>query len=101
MDNAKRGAIVRPASCLDRREPHLNTQYLDIAKERIPNVPLLINAVTRRVRQLNQGQRPLVKPDSHSSNLDIALKEIAEGKLPVEVVFTPPPPTVGDNVISL
>lgn len=65
----------------------LNTVYLESAKARIGNVPVLINLVSRRVRQLNSGQRPLVKPDfPHMERLDIALKEIAEGKLEAEII---------------
>ena len=60
----------------------MNPNYLELAKDRISNIPLLINVVSRRVRQLNQGHRPMVKPDSpQMSNMDVALKEIAEGKL--------------------
>jgi DNA-directed RNA polymerase subunit omega len=66
----------------------LNSTYLDSAKDRIPNIPLLINVVARRVRQLNRGQRPLLRPDTpQQPNLDIALKEIAEGKLTAEIAF--------------
>ena len=66
----------------------MNTTYLEGAKARVPNVPTLINLVSRRVRQLNSGQRPLVKPDHPlMERLDIALKEIAEGKLAVEIIF--------------
>ena len=81
----------------------MNMNYLDAAKERVNNIPLLINMVSRRVRQLNQGQRPLVKPDDpHMSNMDIALKEIAEGKLAAEIVFTAPKPVAtSDNLITL
>ncbi len=63
----------------------MNIAYLEGAKARISNVPVLINLVSRRVRQLNSGQRPLVKPDfPNMERLDIALKEIAEGKLTAE-----------------
>jgi DNA-directed RNA polymerase subunit K/omega len=42
--------------------------------------------VSRRVKQLNSGQRPLVKPDFPlMERLDIALKEIADGKLTAEL----------------
>lgn len=64
----------------------MNIAYLESAKARVPDVPLLINLVSRRVRQLNSGQRPLVKPDFPlMERLDIALKEIAEGKLTAEI----------------
>ena len=68
----------------------------------MPNVPLLINVVSRRVRQLNSGHRPLVKPDAaNMSNLDLALKEVAEGKLSVELGFAPAPKTQASDIISL
>lgn len=68
----------------------MNPNYLDLAKQKISNIPLLINVVSRRVRQLNGGQRPMVKPDNpQMSHMDLALKEIAEGKLSAEISFTP------------
>jgi len=36
----------------------MNATYLEKAKERMPNIPLLVNVVSKRVRQLNAGQRP-------------------------------------------
>ena len=63
----------------------MNAIYLEKARERMPNIPLLVNVVSKRVRQLNAGQRPLVKPDTPDmDHLDLALKEIGEGKLAVE-----------------
>ncbi len=80
----------------------MNTKYLDGAKDRIPNIPLLINVVARRVRQLNRGQRPLLKPDTmQMPTLDIALKEIAEGKLTAEIAFKGDAVTTEGNVITL
>jgi DNA-directed RNA polymerase subunit omega len=73
---------------------------LQKARERINNVPLLINVISKRVRQLNAGQRPMVKPEKDMSNMDLALREVAEGKLTAEVVFTPVKPE-GDNLIQL
>lgn len=70
----------------------MNATYLEKAKERMPNIPLLVNVVSKRVRQLNAGQRPLIKPDAPDmDHLDLALKEIAEGKLSAELgAFTSP-----------
>ncbi len=83
----------------------MNFEYLESAAERIPNKPLLINLVSRRVKQLNRGMRPMLKPDHpHQENLDIALKEVAEGLLdadmiePVEDVDTE---TAVDKLLSL
>ena len=67
----------------------MNAEYLDKARERLPDIPLLVNVVSKRVRQLNGGARPYVKPDHKDmENLDLALKEIAEGKLTAEVGTT-------------
>ena len=69
----------------------MNIDYLEKAKERVPNIPLLINMVSRRVRQLNAGQRPLIKPDRpNQANLHIALKEVANGLIEAEIIYTPP-----------
>ncbi|NCD33341.1 MAG: DNA-directed RNA polymerase subunit omega [Spartobacteria bacterium] len=66
----------------------LKSNYLEGAKERIPNIPLLVNVISRRVRQLNLNERPLVKPDYREMPpVDIALKEVAEGKLTAEMAF--------------
>ncbi len=67
----------------------MNVTYLDAAKARVPNIPLLINMVSKRVRQLCAGERPLVKPDGlNQDKMDLALKEIAEGKLTAEIMVT-------------
>jgi len=81
----------------------MNISYLEKAKNRISNTPLLINMVSRRVKQLNRGQRPLIKPDhNQQSHLDVALKEIAEGKLTVEFTSGSTPATSAiDNLIAL
>lgn len=69
----------------------MNTEILDRAKSRVPSVPVLINMVSKRVRQLNAGFRPYVKPDFPDQEpVDIALKEIAEGKLIAEIEFAAP-----------
>jgi len=45
--------------------------------------------VSKRVRQLNAGLRPYVRPSSpDEEKVDIALREIAEGKLIAEMDFT-------------
>jgi DNA-directed RNA polymerase subunit omega len=64
----------------------MNSYYLEQAKERMPNIPVLINMISQRVRQLNNGDRALVKPDSlYMEKIDLALKEVAEGKLTAEI----------------
>ena len=67
----------------------MNIELLDAAKTRVNSVPVLINMVSKRVRQLNAGFRPYVKPESiHEEKVDIALREIAEGKLIAEMDFS-------------
>ncbi len=81
----------------------MNATYLDKAKERMPNIPLLVNVVSKRVRQLNAGQRPLIKPDTPDmDHLDLALKEVAEGKLSAELgAFTTPKADQGRSLLAL
>jgi DNA-directed RNA polymerase subunit omega len=65
---------------------NMNTELLETAKHRVPNMSVLINMVSKRVRQLISGQAPLLKIESqHIDFEDIALREIAEGKLMAEV----------------
>ena len=69
----------------------MNFNYLSKAEEKIGNVPTLVNLVSYRTRQLNHGERPMVKPDHpEQDHHDIALKEIVEGKLTVEMCVSPP-----------
>lgn len=66
----------------------MNVELLEQAKARVPSVPVLVNMVSQRFRQLNEGMRPLVKPlSSEEDRLDIVLREIAEGKLQAEYDF--------------
>ncbi len=64
----------------------MTAQLLVEANKIIPNQQLLINVVSKRVRQLGIGHRPLVEATLKSSLTDIALKEIIAGKLTFEEV---------------
>jgi len=64
---------------------HMTSQLLLEAAQVIPNQQLLINVVSRRVRQLGLGHRPLVEATPRSSLTDIALREIIAGKLTYEL----------------
>jgi DNA-directed RNA polymerase subunit omega len=81
----------------------MNAMYLEKAKERMPNIPLLVNVISKRVRQLNAGQRPLIKPDTHDmDHLDLALKEVAEGKLSAELGALPTQKAeIGSSLLAL
>jgi len=63
---------------------NMTAQLLQEAAKVIPNQQLLINVVSKRVRQLGLGHRPLVAASPKSSLTDIALKEIIAGKLTYE-----------------
>ncbi len=63
---------------------HMTTQLLQEAAQVIPNQQVLINVVSKRVRQLGLGHRPLVETTPRMSLTDIALKEIIGGKLTYE-----------------
>ena len=63
---------------------NMTAQLLQDAAKVIPNQQLLINVVSKRVRQLGIGHRPLVEATPKSSLTDIALKEIIAGKLTFE-----------------
>jgi DNA-directed RNA polymerase subunit omega len=64
----------------------MTTQLLQEAAQVIPNQQLLINVVSKRVRQLGLGHRPMVEVGPRASLTDIALKEIIAGKLTFEMV---------------
>jgi DNA-directed RNA polymerase subunit omega len=67
----------------------LNPELLNQAKDRVSCIPVLINMVSKRVRQLNEGFQPYVRPQSQDEEkVDIALREIAEGKLIAEISFS-------------
>ncbi len=69
---------------------NMTNQLLQEAAQVIPNQQLLINVVSKRVRQLGLGHRPMVETGPRASLTDIALKEIIAGKLTYESVESPP-----------
>lgn len=56
------------------------------AAEVIPDPKILINVVSRRVKQLCLGHRAMVQFVPGLGILDVALSEIAAGKLTVELI---------------
>ena len=65
----------------------MNFDLLEQAKNRIPSIPVLVNMCSIRVKQLNQGLRPLVRPNPGEETIDMVLREIGEGKLVSQVDF--------------
>ena len=65
----------------------MKSQLVEQASKVITDIPLLINLVSKRVRQLNQGRPPLILVQGRMGQADIALQEIIEGKvIPSDVV---------------
>ena len=74
----------------------MNSELCKKALEKVGNPNVLINMVSRRVRQLNSGaggaSRPMVHEVTNLGAADIALREIIEEKMswelpePVELV---------------
>jgi len=65
----------------------MKSDLIEKASKTIPHPPVLINLVSRRVRQLNQGRAPLINTAAYGTRLgqgDIALIEIIEGKITAE-----------------
>jgi DNA-directed RNA polymerase subunit omega len=63
----------------------MRDEYLKEAKTIIKDPNVLINVVSRRVKQLKRGQRPLVESLEKLAPEDIALREIIEGKIVYEL----------------
>ena len=59
----------------------INTVLLDKASKVIPNPNILINLVSKRVKQLRDGSVPLVQSLEKLTLEDTALREIIEGKI--------------------
>ena len=61
---------------------------LKAAHEKVPSVPVLVNLISKRERELINGAKPLVRPASLDvDKCDIALQEVAEGRLIAEIDF--------------
>ena len=66
----------------------MNSELLKRAHEKIPSTPVLVNLISKRERELINGAKPLIRPTSlDEDKCDIALREVAEGKLIAEIDF--------------
>jgi DNA-directed RNA polymerase subunit omega len=63
----------------------MRDDYLREALKVIPDTNLLINVVSRRVKQLRRGSRALVESLEKLSPEDVALREVIEGKISFEL----------------
>jgi DNA-directed RNA polymerase subunit K/omega len=66
----------------------MDAKLLKAAHEKVRSVPVLVNLISKRERELINGAKPLIKPQSlDEDKCDIALREVAEGKLIAEIDF--------------
>jgi len=70
------------------------------AAEVIPNPNVLVNMVSRRVRQLSLGSRPMVESIPGFGHADIALSEIAARKLTFESTLNQNPQETAPQVVE-
>jgi len=67
----------------------MNAEFVRQALEKVGNPNVLVNLISRRVRQLNAGgggaSRPLLADVGHLGAADIALLEIIEDKMGWEI----------------
>lgn len=67
----------------------MNAELTRKALEKVGNPNLLVNLVSRRVRQLNSGagamSRPLIPDPGNLGAADVALREIIEEKITFEL----------------
>jgi hypothetical protein len=75
----------------------LNAELLKRAAEKVGNVNVLVNLVSKRVRQLNSaggtGRRPLLSDTTGMGVGDVALAEFAEDKMSWEALEMSEPET--------
>ena len=65
----------------------MKSNLVKAASEVIPNPKILVNMVSQRVRQLCLGHRPLVEFVPGLGHADVALSEIAAGKVSFELTL--------------
>jgi DNA-directed RNA polymerase subunit omega len=63
----------------------MRDDYLQAALKVIDDPTILVNVVSRRVKQLKRGNRALVESLEKLSAEDTALREIAEGRITYEL----------------
>lgn len=65
----------------------MNSRLLEEASRTVENTPVLINLVSKRVRQLSAGSRPMVEVSPRMGLSDVALAEVVAGKLKANQVL--------------
>ncbi len=62
----------------------MQSQFIEDASKLIPSPQMLINVISKRVRQLASGHRPMIDTGVGMSFSDTALQEVIQGKLTYE-----------------
>ncbi|MBM3876318.1 MAG: DNA-directed RNA polymerase subunit omega [Verrucomicrobia bacterium] len=68
----------------------MNSELAKRALDKVGNPNILINYISRRVRQLNSGSRPLMAETAGLGLADIALIELLEEKMAFEMIEPAP-----------
>jgi len=63
----------------------MNAEFVKKALEKVQEPAVLVNMISRRVRELNGGARPLLINTGNLGVADIALLEIIEDKIGFEM----------------
>jgi DNA-directed RNA polymerase subunit omega len=63
----------------------MRDDYIKDALKVIPDPNMLINVISRRVKQIRRGNRALVESLEKLSAEDLALREVIEGKISFEL----------------
>ena len=63
----------------------MRDDYIKEALKTITDPNVLVNVISRRVKQLKRGNRPLVESLEKLSPEDTALREVIEGKISFEL----------------
>ena len=66
----------------------MRDDYIKDALKVIPDPNMLINVISRRVKQIRRGNRALVESLEKLSAEDLALREVIEGKISFELAGT-------------
>lgn len=76
--------MLKPAPRSGQRSYIMQTHLLEHALKVIVSPQILVNVISKRVRQLTAGHRPAVEVLPKMGFADIALAEVIQGKLTYE-----------------
>ena len=67
----------------------MRSELVHRALSKVSSPQILINVISKRVRQLGLGYRPMIAVSPRMTFMDVALHEVADGKLGYEVIGAP------------